>query len=256
MAFNPKRTKEVFFEYTLGYMERKKLNSFDPDKPMGNFALSLLGEIISAYLVNLKDEVDIYLSTVHEWLDFAIDRKDPFGQGDDLIHYHAELFKGKALAVWMSDNFNAVKYWNKAFELWSEFDQPSRTIYAKNKFKTDFLDDFMQLCVQCKQYQAGIDRFEHYHGKKEISIKRKLTPREYGYLLCLEHLEPKYTALELVECGEKMLSRYMEEPWLRMGLYEYAATWLKIVYWDHQVTTNAFDTIQKAYDCMPNTEPP
>lgn len=52
-----------------------------------------------------------------------------------------------------------------------------------------------------------------------------------------------------------MLNRYMEEPWLRMGLYSYPANWLKIVYWDHKVTTNAFDTIQKAYECMLNTEP-
>lgn len=52
-----------------------------------------------------------------------------------------------------------------------------------------------------------------------------------------------------------MLSRYMEELWLRIELYSYSSTWLKIVYWDHKVTTNAFDTIQKAYECMLNTEP-
>lgn len=249
--FDPKRIKEVFHEFGLNFMDQQ-LSWFDPEKPVGNYGIHLLNDIISGYLVNLKDDVDVYLPTVHQWLDFAIERKEVFGEGNDLIFHHARLFRSKALALWMTDK-NSEVYWLKSFELWKDFDG-IHNIYGKS-LKTDFLDDFMQLCVQCKQYQAGIDRFEHYHGKKEISIKRKLTPREYGYLLCLNHLEPKYTAIELVECGEKMLSRYMEEPWLRMGLYSYAATWLKIVYWDHQVTTNAFDTIQKAYDCMPNIEP-
>lgn len=252
--FDPKRTREVFFEYTLGYLERKKINSFDAEKPMGNYALTMLSEIISGYFVHLKEEVECYLSTVHEWLDFAIERKDPFGEGDDLIFYHAELFKGKALTIWMTENLNAADYWQKSFELWKDFDGLNN-IYAKSKFKTDFLDDFLQLCVQCGQYQVGIDRFEHYHGKKEISIKKKMTPREYGYVLCRNYLEPKYSQQELVEAGEKMLTKYMEEPWLRMGLYSYAAIWLKIVYWDNQKVSTPYETILKAYECMLNTLP-
>lgn len=251
---DPQRTREVFFEYTLGFLERKKINSFDPEKPMGNYALTMLSEVILGYFVNVKEEVECYLPTVHEWLDFAIERKDPFGEGDDLIFYHAELFKGKALALWMSDNINSIEYWHKAFELWCDFDQSSRTIYAKSKFKTDFLDDFLQLCIECGQHQAGIDRFEHYYGRKEISIKKKMTPREYGYVLCRNYLEPKYSSEELVEAGEKMLTKYMEEPWLRMGLYSYAAIWLKIVYWDNKKVLTPYETILKAYDSMPNIE--
>lgn len=249
--FDPKRIKEVFQEFGLNFMDQQ-LRWFDPEKPVGNYGIHLLNDIISGYLVDLKDEVNVYLPTVHQWLDFAIERKEVFGEGNDLIFHHARLFRSKALALWMTYYINAEIYWLQSFELWKDFDG-IHNIYGKS-LKTDFLDDFMQLCVQCKQYQAGIDRYEQYHGKKEISIKRKLTPREYGYLLCLNHLEPKHSAIALVECGERMLSKYMEEPWLRMGLYSYAATWLKIVYWDHQVTADAFDTIQKAYDCMPNTE--
>ncbi|MGR2919993.1 hypothetical protein [Acinetobacter sp. 1125_18A] len=251
--FDPKRNKVVFFEFTLGYMHHMTTSS-EPF-PLGNSAIYLLDQVISGYLVDIKKDVDIYLPTIHRWLDIAIEKKEIFGQGDSLTFYHSQLIKNKALALWLSNTVNAEEEWEKSFQFWSKFDDPNINIYPKRSLKTDFLDDFMQLCVQCEQYQAGIDRFEQYHGKKEISIKRKLTPREYGYLLCLNHLEPKYTPLELAECGVKMLSRYMEEPWLRMGLYSYAATWLKIVYWDHKVTTNAFDTIKKAYECMPNTEP-
>ncbi|KAF1022550.1 MAG: hypothetical protein GAK29_03169 [Acinetobacter bereziniae] len=253
--FDPRQMRDVYYEYQLGAMERIKLEWFDPQKPVGNYGIHLLNNIISGYLVNLKNEVDIYLPTVHEWLDFAINRNEIFGEGASVDFHHARLYMHKALALWLSNSINAEENWENSFKIWSKFDDPSINIYPKRSIKTDFLDDFLMLCVQCKQYQAGIVRFEQYHGKKGISIKRKLTPREYGYLLCLNHFDPKYTALELAECGGKMLSRYMEEPWLRMGLYSYAATWLKIVYWDHQVTTNAFDTIQKAYECMPNTEP-
>ncbi|MFT4020835.1 MAG: hypothetical protein QM666_04875, partial [Acinetobacter sp.] len=231
-----------------------KLNLFDPEKPIGNFSLHMLEEIISGYLVNLKSEVDIYLPTVHEWLDFAIDRKDPFGEGDSLTYYHAELFQGKALALWMSDHINAPQYWEQARQLWSGFDDPARTVYSKNKFKTDFLDDYLQLCVQSGQYQEGIERFEKYYGQKAISIKKKMTAREYGYLLCQNALAPKYSQHELVDAGQKMLTKYMEAPWLSMGLYSQAAIWLKIVYWDNQNTTTAYETILKAYESMPNIE--
>ena len=83
---DPQRTREVFFEYTLGFLERKKINSFDPEKPMGNYALTMLNEVILGYFVNLKEEVECYLPTVHEWLDFAIERKDPFGDHRRLRH--------------------------------------------------------------------------------------------------------------------------------------------------------------------------
>lgn len=250
--FDPKRTQEVFYEFNLNFM-KEKLSWFDSQKPVGNYAIHLLDDIISGYLVNLKNEVDIYLPTVHQWLDFAIERKEVFGEGNDLIFHHACLFRSKALAVWMSESLNASDYWQKSFELWNGFDGLNN-IYAKGKFKTDFLDDFLQLCVQCGRYQAGIDRFEHYHGKKEISIKKKMTPREYGYVLCRNYLEPKYSSEELVEAGEKMLTKYMEEPWLRMGLYSYAAIWLKIVYWDNKKVLTPYETILKAYNTMPNIE--
>ena len=51
-----------------------------------------------------------------------------------------------------------------------------------------------------------------------------------------------------------MLSKYLEEPWLRMGLYRHAATWLKIVYWDQGHTTTAYETILRAYENMPNIQ--
>lgn len=254
MTFNPKRTREVFFEFKLDYMTRES-KEFGFDKPMGNFALYLLSDIISGYLVNLKDEVDVYLPTVHKWLDFAIECKESFGEVDDIIYHHAKLFRGKALALWMTEHINATEYWEQARQIWSDFDDSSGSFYAKSQYKTEFLDDYLQLCVQSGQYQEGIDRFERYYGKKEVSIKRKMTAREYGYLLCLNGLEKKFSQEELVEAGQKMLTKYMEEPWLRMGLYSQAATWLKIIYWDNQATTTAYQTILKAYDNMPNIEP-
>lgn len=51
-----------------------------------------------------------------------------------------------------------------------------------------------------------------------------------------------------------MLTQYMREPWLRMGLYSYSAIWLKIVYWDKKITLNQFDTIMKAYESLPDIE--
>lgn len=253
MVFDPKLKKEIFYEFKLNYMENES-KIFDSAKPMGNIALHFLDDIISGLLVQLKNEVEKYLPTVHKWLDFSIARKEQFGEGDDLIFYHAQLFRGKALASWVSDNFNEVHYWEKARLLWSNFDGSSRSIYAKSKYKTEFLDDYLQLCIQSDNYFEGISRFEKYYGKKDISINTKMTPREYGYLLCVNHFDSKYSRDELVSAGEKMLTKYMGEPWLSMGLYSYAATWLKIVYWDNSNTQNVLDTISKAYKCCPDID--
>lgn len=252
MSFDPARRKEVFEEFLLESMATDKKEAFDPLKPMGNWGIHLLDSIISGYLVHLKTEVDVYLPTVHEWLDFSIARNEQFGEGSDITFYHACMYRSKALAVWMSEQINAKTYWQQAFDLWKDFD--SLGIYGKS-VKTDFLDDFMQLCVQCEQYQAGIDRFEHYHGKKALSITKKMTAREYGYLLCRNHFEQLFSQEELAQAGKKMLGKYLEEPWLRMGLYSYAATWLKIVHWDHQNTDTPYETILEAYNDMPNTQP-
>ena len=252
--FDPKRKKEVFYEFKLSYMENES-KIFDPEKPMGNIALHLLDDIISGILVQLKNEVEKYLSTVHKWLDFSIARNESFGEGDDLLFYHAQLFRGKALASWVSDNINDQFYWEQARLLWSNFDDSSRSIYSKSKYKTEFLDDYLQLCLQSKNYLEGINRFEKYYGKKVISINRKMTPREYGYLLCMNYLKPQYSKEELVIAGEKMLTKYMCHSWLSMGLYSYAAIWLKIIYLDNGNTKDVSDTIGKAYGCCPDISP-
>lgn len=253
MVFDPKRKKEIFHEFKLNYM-KNEIEEFDPKKPMGNMALHLLDDIISGFLVQLKAEVEVYLPTVHEWLDFSISQIDSRNQVDENQFYRAQMFKGKALTCWMSNNINEKNYWEKARLIWSDFDNSNRNIYAKSKFKTEFLDDYIQLCLQSEAYQEGINRFEKYYGKKEISINKKMTAREYGYLLCLNYLEPKYRNDKLVQLGQKMLTQYMREPWLRMGLYSYSAIWLKIIYWDKKITLNQFDTIMKAYESLPNIE--
>jgi len=49
MVFDPKRKKEIFYEFKLNYMENES-KIFDSAKPMGNIALHLLDDIISGML--------------------------------------------------------------------------------------------------------------------------------------------------------------------------------------------------------------
>ena len=252
MLFNPvnKRTNAM-----IDFLIDAK---YDSKRPMGNVALNGINMLIGHWIVGLKSENEIILPSRIEWLQMAIDSDETLkGLYESATFHKYNLYKHLALAKWLYTGVDSQKDWQYARALFYD-NYVSGNWYEKRKFRTDALDDYIALCVQAESYQAGIDEFEKYHGQKKVSLKTKtITPRDYGYLICQNKLNPVHDDATMIELGRKMLVAHLEDhPWLGYGQYSTAAMWLKIVYWHNNRNLTPEHTLLKCYDNMPNISKP
>ncbi|WSH69487.1 hypothetical protein U8Q05_38620 (plasmid) [Rhizobium ruizarguesonis] len=70
--FNPIRTREVIGE-TIARVLRTE---YDPARPMGNFAVHDINDVISAWLVRHDKQITPVLPRALQWLDKAIEGKE------------------------------------------------------------------------------------------------------------------------------------------------------------------------------------
>jgi tetratricopeptide (TPR) repeat protein len=230
------------------YLETKH----DPEIPMGNSANMDLRAAISGSLVGLHGEMAPIIPRAVDWLAKAIEKDEEFGSNPDFYRY--QLHAGLALALWMRDRANAVGEWKAARQALKAASQQAN-VYTRVSIKSDYLDDYLALCYQAGQYEEGIVEYEKYHGIKALSPKKTLPPRKVAYALCLHEARQQFDRDELFQAGRKMLQSYLQSPWLR-GRFDYAAMWLKIVYWHHDPSLTPLQAILKAYDNMPDVPRP
>jgi hypothetical protein len=254
MIFNPIRTREV----TPGAIARALATEHDVTRPMGNVAASELAECIRAWLVGFSTELMPVVHRSNEWLSRAIYEDEKFGVNHDL--HRATLHQARALGEWMESGRNSEEQWNQArlYEeaAWQNASHP----WSTKDVLQDGLNDYMAFSCEgghrdeCAE--AGIAVFERWTGIKEISPKKLLKPREFGYALCLHLARQKFDKEDLLKAGRKMLQANLEEKWLGSGQYRRAATWLKVVHGHCGEVASPLQTIIKAYDDMPNVVRP
>jgi hypothetical protein len=129
-------------------------------------------------------------------------------------------------------------------------------VFSKKDLSTGRLDDYMALCCQSRQYEVGVIEYEKYYPGKDVSLRRTLKPRDFGYVICLHELRGQFDRADILNAGRKMLKANLENNWLSYGQYLVAATWLKIVYWNETCIVPPEDIILKAYEDMPNVPRP
>lgn len=224
----------------------------DPEEPMGNRANMNLRAAISGSLVGLYEEMAPIFPLAIDWLAKAIETDEDCGKNRDV--YRNELHEGKALALWMRDGVNAVEEWNAARQALRATAQQDG-MYSRTEIKTDYLDHYVALCYQAGQYEEGIVEYEKYHGVEALSVTKTLSPRKIAYALCLHEARRQFDRKELFQAGRKMLQAYLQGSWLK-GQFDYAAMWLKIVYWHHDPSLTPLQTLLKAYENMPDVPRP
>ena len=248
MLFDPVRRRQTaMIDFLIN-------TEYDSERPMGNVALSSINMLIGDWIVGLKSETEAILSSRIEWMQTAINSDETLkGLYESASFHKYNLYKHLALAKWLHTGVDSQVDWQHARVIFAD-NYVSGDWYEKRKFRTNALDDYLALCIQAKNYQAGIDEFEKYHGQKTISLKRKkITPREFGYLVCQNKLNPVYDDATMIELGRKMLVANLEDhPWLGYGRYSTAAMWLKIVYWHHDEELTPEQILLKCYENMPN----
>ncbi|WGG52763.1 hypothetical protein [Rugamonas sp. DEMB1] len=250
MIFNPVRIRESVNEAGI---KRLLGTEFDTQRPMGNVAIVQLNEIIRLYLVGMREQVSPLLSKRIDWIKFAIEENENFGESGN---FHQQSLRwALAIGIWMRDGVNAADVWGVArdFNASALFD---KSVFSKNELSTGRLDDYMPLCCQSEKYEAGMIEYEKYSTKKNISLKGTLKPRDFGYAICLHELYGRFDKGDILNAGRKMLKANLENNWLGSGQYLVAATWLKIVYWSETCNILPGEIILKAYEDMPNVPRP
>ncbi|TCS32901.1 hypothetical protein EDC30_11912 [Paucimonas lemoignei] len=251
MIFDPHPQRKFFETCGLALILDTQ---FEKDAPMGNIAKNRISDVILACLIGLGTQATPIIPRCLEWLDTAISHDEDFGTSRNF--HRMALHWAKALGLWINDGLNRVEIWNKVRQFDEAALMQDQNVWPKNLIAKDRLDDYMAFCYQAEQYEVGVAEFEKYYGLKTMSLKRTLKPREFAYILCLNKLNYKFNDATLFEAGRNMLQANLEENWLGRGQYIRAATWLKLVHWEHNKTLLPFEVLLRAYDDMPNVARP
>jgi hypothetical protein len=244
MKFDVALTKKNFEEWAADF----SLNTqYDPQAVMGNIATHLLQDVIVASLVGMHEKIKPLSHRAQEWMDDAMRTDEDFGQSKSF--YKERLASGKAMAKWINDSGEWCEAWREAAK-WHKIAAEERGVYPPKKIGTEGLDEFMAECFQAGDFLDGIREFEKFNGSKNIPIGKKMKPREFAYVLCLNNVNEQYDPSDLLSAGRKMLSENLGD-WLGGGLFTRAAMWLKIVYWHQDKSLTPLDTILMAYENMP-----
>lgn len=228
---------------------------YDPNLNMGAMSEASINMMISDWIVGLKQETEVILPSRIAWLQEAIDNKETLKMMSMAFRQYC-MYESLALAKWLHTGTDSLTDWEQARRWYADY-YVDELWCQKNQLKTCCLDDYMGLCIQSQAYQAGIDEFERYYGNKNISINRKtITPREYGYLVCQNKINPQYDNTTMLELGKKLLTKHLESDWLGYGQYDRATIWLKVVYENYHAPLSPEQVLLRAYDNMPNVEKP
>jgi hypothetical protein len=166
-----------------------------------------------------------------------------------------------AIGSWMDTGLDNEGEWDE-----TRVYEEARWRYEKRPWPTSEivkygLDDYMAFAFQGGEhdigFEAGIDMYERWTGKTDISLSGTLKPHELGYALCLCKAGRRdFAPDDLFKAGRRMLRANLRENWLGGGQFIRAATWLKIVYWHPGETVTPLQTILKAYENMPKVPRP
>lgn len=234
--------------------------------PRGNYGISDISFYISCCLVGYHKEAEFLLNRALPWIDQAILDGNEFGGGDG--HY-SRLYQARAIGEWLLHGGTAGQEWDQARRLKESYWRTNKV--TMQEVVRDDLNDYMAFAVlgdgeprlDTDCYEAGIEMHEYWVRSTDISLKKTLKPREFGYAMCRHHARGDFDEHELLEAGHRMLKANLAEEWFGMGQDIRAATWLMIVNWHAKGGTlvegarpSPLEALLMAYDDMPGVEKP
>ena len=257
-------------EFTIGYLERR--DSVPEGTPIGNCGISDLGSIISAMISGYSSHVVRYIHRANQWIDQGLSSKEYERFGGEYRH-RSNLHEARALGTWLEENELATDHWNEA-NRFMEAAWKSAALTRQEIIRYE-LDDYMAISVLGgmfedykhgkEPFEAGIDMYEHWTGKSDVSLKKTLKPREFGYALCRHYLNNELDRDDILQAGRRMLAAHLtddnKDGWLENGQSHRAAMWLMLVYWypafhNGEPLPTPVDVLLKAYDDMPGVTRP
>jgi hypothetical protein len=248
--WNPELLRERMLE---GVIASEHSWTYDTSKPMGNWAVGMVGEVANSALLKLFDRMVDLCPRAIEWIDRSIARAEEFA-GDTQL-YHQRLIACKAQAQWFQANAEAGDVWSEAFDRLLPFMQRDRA-HAKSPWFGLLMNDLMARALQAGRCAVGIQTYHELVGAPPQKLKAVTNPRQLAYMHCQQALDQRHDPSELLAAGRRVLQKNLAEVWLHNGQYLHAATWLKIVYWHADPKLGPERTMLKAYDDMPTVPRP
>ena len=256
--FEPTRLREVACEGMLAFLLE---NTYDQKRPMGNVAAAELGDVIRSWLIGFHREVAPIVPRSLQWLDKAIADEEDQWFGVDPNTHRTTLHWAKAIGLWLNVEGNHEGEWDLARTY-----EEARWRYEKRPWPTHEivkwgLDDYMAFAYlggqHAEGFEAGIEMYERWTGKSEVSLSKPLKPRDFGYALCLHQTARQaFDEEDLFKAGRKVLQAHLQQTWLGGGQAIRAATWLNIVYGLHDPNLTPLQVVLKAYENMPDVPRP
>jgi hypothetical protein len=253
----------------LDYMRREQ----EPEsgKPIGNFGISDVSEVVNCTIFGLADEVQPFVARANRRIDQGLASKEYEWFRVSRYNYHI----ARAIGAWLEEGYPDTEHCNEARRYmeasWRTNSETRQEILRYG------LDDYMAMAVLGgvfedykhgkEPFEAGIDMYEHWTGKSDVSLKKLLKPRELGYALCRHYLNNEFDRADVLAAGRKMLAANLSQPqpycdgWLENGQSLRAAMWLMLIYWypafhNGEELPSPVDVLLKAYDDMPDVTRP
>lgn len=242
--------------------------------PIGNFGIGDVRGYVKHSIIGYEAEARPLLLRGNQRIDEGLASQEYERFGGEFGH-RSDLHLARALGTWLEENDPATDQWNEANRY---FEASWRSgVWTRQEIIRDGLDDFMAMAVLGGDFEdykhgkapfeAGIDMFEHWTGKSDVSLKELLKPRELGYVLCRHYLNHEFDRADVLAAGRTMLAANLSQPqpycygWLENGQTLRAAIWLKLVYWypafhNGEELPQPVDVLLKAYDDMPDVTRP
>lgn len=245
------------------------------DKPIGNFGISDISLVVTCNIFGLADQLPFFLTQANRWIDQGLlSREYEWFGGSPAQHQH-HLYEARALGTWLEENMLATDHWNEARRFLEAWWRSEKRPWTRQEILRDGLDDYMSMAVLGghfedykhgkEPFEAGIEMYEHWTGKSDVSLKKTLKPREFGYALCRHYLNHEFDREDILQAGRRMLAANLTDEikngWLENGQSRRAAMWLMLVYWypafhNGEDLPSPVDVLLKSYDDIPNVTRP
>lgn len=243
--FDIQKELAVCTDFKLGYLAGFAL----PDgAPSGLVASAQAQDFVYCALVGLLPRLADQIPGRVAWLDRALEHSA--FPAERSAFQRAEMFKAKAVYLWLLGQHGSLqRVWQDARQA-HELAMREPGHYQPRDLATLALDDHLALCLLAQEFGEGVQCYERLRPGPAPVLARALAPRDWGYLACRNEISPDARPEALLKAGQRMLKRWMDDPWLGRGQALRAAMWLLAVHDRHGQQLPPAQLLAKAIDAL------
>ncbi|UOP04873.1 hypothetical protein [Conchiformibius kuhniae] len=224
----------------------------------GSQAYYLLLDIFYAYSVGQKDLFDLFLPTALSWLNTAIALKQ---EVDWKPRHVYRIYQALAGVKWLQsgqDSAEVVEAWRECLaqsNLWIFEDRYPRQYSASKGMTKDLFYSYLQQCLFARDYQRGIEVYQHFKGDKPVRLTAKTGLVALMYAVLRHYAYGEYEKEKLNKTMRQVLGKELRETYTRGHMYR-VVHWLKTMCTMRERIYTPEETILTFYEFLEDDEIP